>query len=450
MTIDTDYTTDDSPALKNPERGIYSGSDPNAGTHTIVPKWLMLHDVCKADLIWEGLDDPRTSEKLRKYAQELEECRVDGVKVLFRPRYDKPDTSDPNLPSDCEVNGTQVFHADTMERQINHIDAVAAMLGDYRDVIAYIQAGYLGRWGEWNTESDNAAQAPFLYNNPERAKIIDHILSAYADHGIEQHVELRRPVFMQEVLDRNPDANVGFYNDCFMSNDSDGGTYTNFSESPANIDENDEEKLLAEWKKRAQSFTAERSSGGETCPMSTPPDPPRWHSCSNMRSEPATMHMNYLNIDWAKNVVPTWEAGGCYDEIRSRLGYRFEVTRVEYTPAVAPGQSFSVTIDILNSGWARLHKHRDAQLVLRQGSTTRAYPLSNGATDSWEPGTTTQVSVTDTPPPAGTYEVWVAIPDPDAPTRIPYAVKLASQRSGVNIFDASTGENSLGISITVQ
>ncbi|MDF2049316.1 DUF4832 domain-containing protein [Arthrobacter sp. Cr_A7] len=450
MIIDTNYTTDDSPALRNPERGIYSASDPNVGTHTIVPEWLWLHDVCMEELTWKGLNDPRTTKKLNEYAQQLEKWRADGVKVLFRPRYDKPNTNNPNLPSDCEISGTPVFHAKTMDLQRNHIDAVAAMLGDYRDVIAYIQAGYLGRWGEWNTENDNIPQAPFLYNKAERAQIIDHILSTYADHGIKQHVELRRPVFMQEVLDRNPIANVGFHQDCFMSNDSDGGTYSNFSDSPANIDEHDDDKLNAEWKKRAQSFTAERSFGGETCPLSSPPNPPRWHSCSNMRSEPATFHMNYLNIDWADNVVSTWEAGGCYDEIRSRLGYRFEVTRVEYTPTVAPGQNFTVSVDILNSGWARLHKHRDAQLVLRKGSTTHVYPLSNGATETWKPGTTTQISVTDTAPPTGTYELRLTIPDPDAPTRILYAVKLASQRCGVNIFDASTAENDLGISMTVQ
>ena len=68
--------------------------------------------------------------------------------MLFRPRYDKPTT---NAPSECTINGAQVFHADSEKRQFNHIDAVAAMVGAHRDVIAAVQAGYLGRWGEWNT-----------------------------------------------------------------------------------------------------------------------------------------------------------------------------------------------------------------------------------------------------------------------------------------------------------
>ena len=39
---------------------------------------------------------------------------------------------------------------------------------------------------------------------------------------------------------------------------------------------------------------------------------------------------------------------------------------------------------------------------------------------------------------------------PRAPTQISYAVKLASLRGGVNVFDGDTGDNNLGVSITVQ
>ena len=160
--------------------------------------------------------------------------------------------------------------------------------------------------------------------------------------------------------------------------------------------------------------------------------------------------MNYLNGDYANDAVSTWISGGCYDEIRRKLGYRFKVTRVAvYANSCGSGEKFSVTIDIANSGWARLHKPRTAKLVLRSGSTTHAYTLSAGATKNWAPGTTTRISVTAAPPPAGTYSVRLAIPDPHAPNRIPYAVKLASLRGGVNVFDANTGENKLGVSITV-
>jgi hypothetical protein len=168
-------------------------------------------------------------------------------------------------------------------------------------------------------------------------------------------------------------------------------------------------------------------------------------------SEPGSLHMNYVNGDYATDAVSVWTAGGCYDEIRRRLGYRFEVTRVEYTATVAAGQSFTVNIDVANTGWGKLLRPRTAKVVLRS-STSQSYTPSNSATFDWAPGgATTTLSLTGTAPSTpGTYSVRLAISDPDAPTLIPYAVKLATLRSGVNVFDASTGENNLGVSITVQ
>lgn len=143
MSVDANYTTDEDPALKNPERGLYFGRLPSPrDSHTIVANWLWLDAGCGQDLMWNGLNQAGTSQVLNDYAKELGACRVAGVKVLFRPRYDKPGSGS---MSACTANGVTVFHADSKVRQFNHIDAVAVMLGGYRDVIAYIQAGYLGR-----------------------------------------------------------------------------------------------------------------------------------------------------------------------------------------------------------------------------------------------------------------------------------------------------------------
>jgi hypothetical protein len=142
--VDTEYTTDPDPELRNPERGMYFARLPGSGDfHTIVSRWLYLGRVCDEDLMWNGHGQGGTSPVLNAYAEELEKCRASGVKVLFRPRYDESDSQ--GQPSGCTINGAPVFHADSKARQFNHNDAVAAMLGDYRDVIAYIHAGYLGR-----------------------------------------------------------------------------------------------------------------------------------------------------------------------------------------------------------------------------------------------------------------------------------------------------------------
>ena len=132
---------------------------------------------------------------LNDYAKKLRSYRANGVKVLFRPRYDKE--LDPGSPSNCTMNGVKVLHADSKIRQFNHIDAVAAMLGDHRDVIAYIQAGYLGRWGEWNTAEYQSANAPLLYNYPIAATSSCGALHLRCE-DVLHNVELRRPVFAKK------------------------------------------------------------------------------------------------------------------------------------------------------------------------------------------------------------------------------------------------------------
>ena len=517
-----DYIADSNHVLTNPERGMYSSDlgKPNFGDetlpleqrnyHTIVPEWLWLAPWCDKPLVWDPTNpQDTTSEVLKDYAGKLEDARSGGYKILFRPRYDNEE--DPGEVSDeCMINGVPVFHAVSKKCQFDHIEAVAAMLGAYKDVIAFIQAGYLGNWGEWNTAGGYAKEnAPLLYNRTDRSDILDHILFAYAAAGIAQDVELRTPVFAKEVVERwekpeNSDIyhgaspNVGLHNDCFMvSKDistevwpdisgSDFGTYSDFSDFSDGIPQNfGNEPAARKW---AGAWTENSSFGGETCPR-TGLEPSelgleRWRSCTNMTgatsepAEPASLHMNYLNHDYAKAVdgfssaVDEWQKGGCYDEIRRRLGYRFEVRSVEYPETVSAGETFRVAVDVVNTGWARLHKPRIAKLVLRHGAPPdpdkEVHDLDGGKVETWEPGDQPkQLSITtQAPSTPGKYSVRLWIPDPDLQDNDPdevlevqedipkatinYAVKLATLRNGANVFDQTTGENDLGVEIEVQ
>lgn len=440
MIVDTDYESDPDPELANPERGIYYWPGSGATYHTLIAEWLYLGTVCDQDLWWSGHGNAATSPVLDAYADKLVAHRLAGTKVLFRPRYDV--AGDDTLTS----NRCGLFHADTKVRQLEHVDAIAALLGEFRDVVAFIEAGYLGRWGEWNTFGYEPSAAPLLHSVDDRNAIIDHVLAAYAANGLWQHVGLRRPVFAKEVLDRDPAARVGLHDDSFMTDAGDLDTYASFeTDNPASF------ASLADAKAWAQALTMHASFGGETCPY--PVGAERWRSCSNMigaRSEPAAMHASYLHGGYAEEAKPAWVAGGCYDEIRRRLGYRFEVQRVVYTPSVDAGQPFELRVDIANVGWARLHKPRQAKLVLRSASAVHVFEVTSGDVASWGPGDTVQLSLTAAAPSAGTYSVRLWIPDPDAPVRTPYAVRLASLRAGTNVFDAMTGENDLGVSIATR
>lgn len=456
-TPDTNYTRDDDPPddpLLNPERGFYCNTVPDPMQkhyHTLMPAYLYLDEWCNKDLVWDDVTPANTSEVLKEFAQDkLDPARAAGAKVVFRPRYD---TEEDNDPSKCGL-----FHADTVERQKDHIDVIAKMIASYKDVVAFIQAGYLGKWGEWNAHGFSDATAPFLFNDATRAEIIDHVLKTYKEHQIEQDVGLRRPVFAREVILRaeangEPRPNVGIHTDCFMSSNSDGGTYSKFKDIEANFETVEEAKAYA------RELAEDASFGGETCENEDNPGSERWRDCDQVLAESAEMHLTYLNGDFFQGALDLWGEKGCFETIRRRIGYRFEVKRVEYTQNVAPGGSFTVAIDIVNSGWAKLHKPRTAEVVLRSGANPpERYTPSNSATAEWAPAPDTmtappmtRLELTDTAPmTAGTYSVRLAIPDRDAPERIPYAVKLASKRNGVRLFDASTGENDFGVTIKVR
>lgn len=448
--IDMRFSADDDPGLLNPERGIYYWSPSASDPHTLVAEWLYLGDACDDELRWAGRGAPTTSQVLDDYAEALVAHRAAGRKVVFRPRYDTPS-------SEGAPNGCGLFEADGATRMRGHVDAVAAMLAEHADVVAFIEAGYLGRWGEWNHADHAASTSPVLVDPAARRAFLAYVVEAYASAGLRRFVEVRRPLFAKELVDADASAAVGLYNDCFMTTSSDYGTYSNFeSGNPSNF------ANAADAKAWAVAWTAGAPFGGETCPTGDGTE--RWRSCDAMvgpSSEPGSLHMSYLHGGYAVDARSTWETSGCYEEIRRRLGYRFEVDAVEYPPEAAPGQPLTVSVSLRNTGWARMHNPRRAALVLRSASA--AYVVGDAldgyesiaatpggdAVESWAPGETTTFTASFAAPPAGTYSLRLMLPDPDRPEVIAYAVKLASRRDGVPVFDATTGENDLGVTLTV-
>ncbi len=448
---DADYTPDDDPDLLNPERGIYYWSPEPGDPHTLVAEWLYLDAACGEELVWNGHGAAGTSALLDAYATRLLEHRAAGRKVLFRPRYDTP-------ASDA-INGCGVFQADTDERQRRHVGAVAAMLGDFVDVIAFVEAGYLGRWGEWNHAGYSAAEAPILTDPTRRRAFIDEVVRAYQARGVDRFVGLRRPLFARELADAFPPsgARAGFYDDCFMTNDSDYGTYSNFEDGNAS---NFADEAAA--RAFAEALTAGAPFGGETCPFAGA----RWQSCANMvgaASEPARLHLSYLHGGYAPDARATWEAGGCYDEIKRRLGYRFEIERVTYAPEVSPGETATVRVRIRNTGWSRLHNPRRAFVVLRSatgahlvGGTAPGYATIPATVEThvqvgdFAPGQAVELEQSFVAPARGDYELRLLLPDPVRPEVPGYAVRIASRRGGGPLFDPATRENGLGVRLRVR
>src|SRR5699024_7204160 len=112
-------------------------------------------------------------------------------------------------------------------RVLAHIAQLEPLLRAHEDVIALVQAGFIGAWGEWHTSTHG------LDDDPDaRRAILEALLDALPT---SRSTQLRCPAY-KEVLFGDPlteaearsgshEARVGHHNDCFVSSESDVGTY---------------------------------------------------------------------------------------------------------------------------------------------------------------------------------------------------------------------------------
>jgi hypothetical protein len=165
-----------------------------------------------------------------------------------------------------------------------------------------------------------------------------------------------------------------------------------------------------------------------------------------------------------------------WDTIKSRLGYSYHVTEVNYPSTAVAGGSITVSAALQNRGFARIPLDRTAYVVLRgpvnyvvgvtnpnSAAYTRIAPTAqtNQSVQSWVKSQTATTVFSQTfpaPTVPGTYSLRLYIPDTDcannsfcnATTQKNYEVKLATLRGGQNLFDTTNGTNDLGVTLTVS
>ncbi|HET9957702.1 MAG TPA: DUF4832 domain-containing protein [Polyangiaceae bacterium] len=485
-----DYELDTNPDLPNPERGVAfwfetAATDP----HTLEYHFLWLGEVCDQPLIWNGLDGVGTSAVLKDWATAAIELRKKGVKVIFRPRYDSPGRE--GLP-----NGCQKLEGASYGRMLEHVDAIAKMLGDpqIKPSLAFIEMGYLGSWGEWNT-GDNCdvskvatcqRLAPVLLANEpvqDRIHLIQYVVEAYRKAGVTRSVAVRRPEYHRNAVEnmKLPKTSLGFHNDCLMVDENDGGNFIALRWDYADYHElypDTAFNSVTEAKAYLAAQVGTGSMGGETCPNASKTEP--WRNANAVRERLQTDQFQYLHAAFAPEFRAAMIAGLAWDDVKSRLGYRYHAKSVRYPSSVRAGAPLTVSVDLENSGFARIPQERTAYLVLegaaQAGGGVAAYVVGKSNPGSsftpllaiaqagenvglWRPGETITFSQTfPAPGVAGSYRLKLYIPDPEcidnrfcgpAQDRL-LAVRLATKRAGNSVFDPNAGTNDLDVSITVS
>ena len=406
-TQEVEYAPSDADIL-NPERGFYRAvnlvgatnlSWVREGGETLVYSYVRLDDHRTEAIPQSLLDQVEVG---------LQVARDAGLGVLLRFAYNfgpYPD-SEPDAP---------------LEWVSTHIEQVTPLLEANADVITILQAGFIGAWGEWHTSTNGLLD--------HRQEILDAILDGLPAERMTQlryprHKEERfgEPLTAAQAFGGSAAARVGHHNDCFLASDTDMGTY------PTGQAE--------QWKVYLEADTLFVPMGGETCAV----NPPR-SECGTALEEMERLHYSYINHDYHQGVVAAWQAGGCYEEMRRRLGYRFVLVKAELAPAARPGGWFPLSIELTNVGWASPFNPRPVRLVL-EGADGRFE--TEVATDPrlWLAGATQRIEGELWLPSdanVGEYTLSLALPsaDPTLEADDAYAIRFANEGiwdAGLNVL----------------
>jgi len=398
--------TSSSENITNHEKGWYkystgkSSGTFNALTTSQLVSW---KNNDKITLVWRAyyLSAFRTSaissSFLTKIQTDLNTVRNSntGIKLIIRFAY-----------SDDNNDATKV-------RILAHIEQLKPIMIANQDVISSFEAGFIGGYGEWYN-SKNFGKSNLTttqYNNRKEVAVAIQTMSP------NRKVAYRTPKIIQKNAIPN-NLNVGFHNDCFLSDATDYGTMYSSADYTY-----------------ISNLTQNSVSGGEVCNLSS------YSQCSNAISVMNQLHWNYLNIDYNQEVLNYWKTYGCYNEIVNRLGYRFELVNSNITNNV-------LTINIKNTGFGNLFNERKAFIVYSNITTGQSYSYQlNTDTKNWKSGTT--ITITEQLKqtlPNGSYKLYLELPDSLLTTKPSYSIQCAN----IGTWNSTKGWNDLQRTISIN
>lgn len=434
------YTPTDE-TIPNPERGFYRYIETRSSAPVNYDADLLasyFEDGIRLLYCIHYLDTfvnrPISAPFLAHVQDNLNVVRNARLKCILRFAYTDDDPT--------QRGDTPPFGDADKERIEAHISQLTPLLRSNADVIAFVQAGFIGVWGEWYYTDHfvDAPETPWVVSPAQYAQRLDVLTALLNAVPVTRTVAIRypfaKPAMFGDVVTGGQAANAartGFHNDCFLASDTDFGTYR--------TDQLDADKVyLAE-----QTRTV--PMGGESCN----PNPPR-SQCATALAELERFHWSYLNREFNEEVLAGWQAEGCLAEIEQRLGYRLVLKRGLYPVSTQPGAALSISIDLENEGFAAPVNPRPIELVLRHTTNGDIYTLGiNSDLRQWLPGVLLRIDETVTIPanlPLGDYELAMYIPDADSTlARNPgYAVRFAN----ADTWDSEHGVNRLLHTLRVE
>ena len=331
-----------------------------------------------------------------------------------------------------------------------HSAQLKPLLEENTDVIAAVQTGFVGYWGEWHSSK-------YLHPLDKRKEVIDEVLTMTPSDRMTQ---LRYPMYKEfsyggqltenQAFNQSPIARIGHHNDAFVRDDTDGGTFKSRlqGQDVTNYCNNYPEGEIQCWKDFINQDARFVPVGGETGTHSSTPS--QYADCSNAVPMLNHMHWSFIHNGYSEVTLGHWVNQGCMPDIRRKLGHRLSLNKATLPSSLSPGNGFNFSFEIKNEGFAAMYNPRPVYVVIKNSNNRHEILLDNVDPRKWESGQTYTINKTITIPsnmPAGTYDIALWFPDPyeSIKQRAEYAVQLAN----TNVWEASTGLNILANNLQI-
>ncbi len=438
------YIADLSGVFPNPERGWHNRRNINsdrdfsnikAAGNTLIHSYLRLDSYRDTDIIPQPYLD--------SIQKGLDAVRSSGLKIILRPTHVWSES--PAVPE---------------SRILKHIEQINAVLSANADVINHLEAGYLGKWGEWH--SGRYADLSNRADGDTRYRIIKRILETTPE---TLPIVMRYPMHIREILNELPVPagsrpltqverdRIGHHNDCFLFDNSDRGTYARLNLWFGN--QTLEQQKQYTFNNLNTSYGGNKLVGGETCS-------PAIDRISATQNEMAEANWTEINFDFWGDAINQWKkillpasgndpAESEFDRISRKLGYRLRLIDATFPSSATVGSSFTFAANLSNDGYAGVIKQRAIYLVFDNGTNRYNMKLSNIDVRKWVSGPAVLAPQTVTLPTdmvAGTYKLALWLPDDsiNLQTQPSYSIRFANK----DVWDIARGYNLLSASVSIR
>jgi hypothetical protein len=432
QTTTTVAYTPSAATIANPERGFYKHTETFGSDYHPLNQASLTNNrinngytlILRVFYLDNFVNSKISNSFLNNMKSDFTKIRAAGIKCVVRFAY----SDDPSVAQ----------RDATKSKILSHINQLKPILQANSDVIAAIQAGFIGTWGEWYY-TDHFGMSPTANDYANRKAVLEAVLSAVPNRMVQVRTpKLKTMMYgttsalsLTQAFSTTSTARVGHHNDCFLASGSDSGTYTS--------------NIVNEYVYLEQE-TKFLPMGGESCAVNAPRS-----ECSTALAELKKFHWSYMNLDYYPGVINGFKTGNCFEDIQNHLGYRFEMVDGTYPATANAGSTMPIQFKINNTGFAAPFNQRKVYIVLKNVSNGVEYSVPMAADPRfWTAQATTMVAenlVLPTTIAAGSYKLYLKLPDTDAAlaVRPEYSIRMAND----NMWSGTNGMNDLQHIITI-